>query len=211
LLDNNHSLTEGSCRLRLDTSDDLVYIRSYDQVLSLLSGASHFDADRVLNKLYSKVQQRLAAWVDQMPLNDERKHTLKMMSIRMKTFLQKFEIDLNEQVQNLDLDLAKLNYLRAVMMLICFAEKCYHEEERSVIYLVFRQVLALSLRVPDHVVTLATFEHIGYFCQTTGNYPGALKAFQKMRDVAEDCNNKEKEMAAYLYTGKVLERMTEYK
>lgn len=58
---------------------------------------------------------------------------------------------------------------------------------------------------------MAVYEHLGILNQNTNNFSGAIKAFQKMRDYAEDCKCKKREMEAYLLLGKVLEQKKDYK
>ena len=44
---------------------------------------------------------------------------------------------------------------------------------------------------------MVIFEHQGVLNLAINNYQGAIKAFQRMRDVAEECNDRDYEMLAY--------------
>ena len=104
-----------------------------------------------------------------------------------------------------------------MLTLLFYAEKCYHENERAEICLAFREMLKVALQVPDHKLVISIYQHLGIYFSNTQNYGAAIKAFQKMRDTAEDFKTedlkmkKTYEMDAYLNIGRVLENQTEYK
>lgn len=57
---------------------------------------------------------------------------------------------------------------------------------------------------------MALLEHTGRINLELENFAGAIKAFQRMRDVAEDIGEKEVEMKAYRLLGKTLQNQTEH-
>lgn len=83
-----------------------------------------------------------------------------------------------------------MRYLQAALTLVFMAEKCYFDNERAEVFLIFRELIRMALLVPDHLIAMAAYEHLGLFCMYTSNLTGAIRAFQKMRDVAEDCGEK---------------------
>lgn len=54
-------------------------------------------------------------------------------------------------------------------------------------------------------------EHQGLLNYVLENYPGALKAFQRLRDVAEDLKDQIQEIKSYKLLAMTLQAMTEYK
>jgi hypothetical protein len=112
-------------------------------------------------------------------------------------------IERASKVMEVDLDKAK--YLQSVLALVFMAEKFFFDNERGEIFLVLREVLRMALLVPDHTVVMATYEMLGMFSMLTLSLDGAIRAFQKLRDVAEDCRDKKREMKAYLNIGKSLQ------
>lgn len=73
-------------------------------------------------------------------------------------------------------------------------------------------MLRLSVLDPDHrKIVVALLEHQGKINLSLENFPGALKAFGRMRDVAEDCGDRETEMRSYLLLGKTLQAQSENK
>ena len=72
------------------------------------------------------------------------------------------------------------------------------------------EVAGMALLVPDHGIACATYEIIGIFNKTIGNHNGAMSAFHKLRDIAQDYNDKVTEMEAYLWMGKTLQVNKEY-
>lgn len=81
------------------------------------------------------------------------------------------------RLSDYDVDLHKIRYLQSMLMLVFFAEKCYHDNERAEIFLTFRELLRVALLVPDHTLVIAAYEHLGIFNRNTANYTGAIRAF----------------------------------
>ena len=70
-----------------------------------------------------------------------------------------------------------------------------------------RPLLRLQANLADNRVALVTLlEHQGVLNLAISNYQGAIKAFQRMRDVAEECHDKEYEMLAYFHLGQTLQK-----
>ena len=68
-----------------------------------------------------------------------------------------------------EIDFDKVKFLQAVMALVFMAEKCYFDNEHAEVFLLFREVLRMALLVPDHLLVMATYEHIGTFSMLTSN------------------------------------------
>lgn len=67
-------------------------------------------------------------------------------------------------------------------------------------------MLRLVVLCPDNRDFLANLlQHQGILNKAIQNYSGAIKAFQRMRDVAEECQDREYEMKAYLHLGETLQ------
>jgi hypothetical protein len=64
-----------------------------------------------------------------------------------------------------------------MLMLVYFAEKCYHDNEKAEVFLAFRELFRVVLLVPDHTLVIAAYEHLGTFNRNTSNYTGAIRAF----------------------------------
>ena len=58
---------------------------------------------------------------------------------------------------------------------------------------------------------MALLEHIGRVNLELENFVGAIKAFQRMRDLADENQNKEVEMNAYRLLAKTLQNQTEHR
>ena len=54
-------------------------------------------------------------------------------------------------------------------------------------------------------------EHTGRINLELENFPGALKSFQRMRDLAEEIQDKNMEMRAYKLLSKTLQIQTEHR
>jgi tetratricopeptide (TPR) repeat protein len=74
-----------------------------------------------------------------------------------------------------------------------------------------RQCTKIIAKVPDHKLALAVFEHQGLVSQHFQNWVGSIKAFQRMRDVAEDCEDRQQEMKAYVNMTNCLQLSCDYK
>ena len=73
------------------------------------------------------------------------------------------------------------------------------------------KLLKLTLLVEGQTgIVMAILEHIGRLNLELENFQGAIKAFQRMRDLAEDNQEKEVEMRAYKLLGKTLQNHTEH-
>jgi len=78
------------------------------------------------------------------------------------------------------------------MSLLYFAEKNFHEldkaDRRTEIQIVLKLAIRLANKIPDHTMSSRLYEHQGVMNSAWMNYSCALKAFIKMKDVAEDAN-----------------------
>lgn len=61
------------------------------------------------------------------------------------------------------------------------------------------------------MLSILIFEHQGVLNLAINNYQGAIRAFQRMRDVAEECQNREYEMKAYMHLGITLQEQQNYR
>lgn len=67
-------------------------------------------------------------------------------------------------------------------------------------------MLRVIVLIPDQRrLVVPLLEHQGKINLSLENYAGALKAFGRMRDVAEDYHDKETEMKSYQYLAKTLQ------
>ena len=79
--------------------------------------------------------------------------------------------------QTHDIDTDKIKYLEAMLTLLLYAEKCYHENEKVEFCLAFREILKVALQVPDHKLVIAVYKHLGIYNRNTQNYGAAINAF----------------------------------
>jgi hypothetical protein len=93
--------------------------------------------------------------------------------------------------QRLQIDQSKLNYCTAVLLWLYFTELWLHESKQAECLLSIKYCVKIAVQVPDHMMALRLFELQGKICQYFDNQTGALKAFQRMRDVAEDMQSSE--------------------
>ena len=68
--------------------------------------------------------------------------------------------------------------------------------------LALKEMQKLACFVPDKKLAVKIYEHQGICNLSIGNYAGALKSFEKMRDIAEDAKFAKSEMAAYNLIGR---------
>ena len=83
--------------------------------------------------------------------------------------------------------------------------------ECSEILISFNKALKLAVLLPDTEIAVRLFEHQGVVNLALKNYPGAIKSFQRMRDVSEELENHEWEIRAYMHLGETLQHMGEYR
>jgi predicted SAM-dependent methyltransferase len=99
--------------------------------------------------------------------------------------------------------------------LLFFAEKNFHEldkaDRRTEIQKIMQVAIRMANIVPDHKTSARLYEHQGILNSAWLNYPCAVRAFIKMKDVAEDVSDFETMMRAYLHLGKTLQLQCEYK
>ena len=67
-------------------------------------------------------------------------------------------------------------------------------------------MVRLALQVASHkFLVVAVLEHQGVVNLALKNYSGAIKSFQRMRDVSEELENHEWEIRAYMHLGETLQ------
>lgn len=74
-----------------------------------------------------------------------------------------------------------------------------------------QQLMRLSAHLSNRVLLIIMLEHQGVLNLAINNYQGAIRAFQRMRDVAEECQNREYEMKAYMHLGITLQEQQNYR
>ena len=67
-----------------------------------------------------------------------------------------------------------------------------------------KEMTLLACCVPDYTLACRLFEHQGLCYISLKNYQGGVVSFQKMRDAAEESNDHQNEMKAYLLLGRCL-------
>lgn len=178
---------------------------SHEAIINYVKALDQVDETMVLNKLRAKVCTKVFDFIKQMKQTNLWKRTLIKKTTKMKEHvppemlgkpsetatkdqtLSPRTMDLfvgySRKVEEvgrygeLEVDAAKVRYLTAMLTLVFFAEKCYHDNERAEIYLAFRELFRVALLVPDHTLVMAAYEHIGIFNRNTSNYTGAIRAF----------------------------------
>lgn len=165
------------------------------------------DEGMVLNKLRARVCTKVFDFIKQMKQTNLWKRTLIKKTTKMKEQVpvEMLQVKPSETVTRdqatmsprtpevmagysrkveevgkyteLEVDIHKVKYLTAMLTLVFFAEKCYHENERAEIFLAFRELLRVALLVPDHTLVMAAYEHLGILNRNTSNYTGAIRAF----------------------------------
>ena len=112
------------------------------------------------------------------------------------------------------LDSEKINFFESLQCLLFFAEKYFHELDRIDRRTEIQKIMQLAIRmaniVPDHKISARLYEHQGVLNSAWQNYPCAVRAFLKMKDVAEDVSDFETMMRAYLHLGRTLQVQCEY-
>lgn len=74
-----------------------------------------------------------------------------------------------------------------------------------------KEMLKLACFVPDKKMACKIYEHQGICNLSIGNFAGALKSFEKMRDTAEDAKFPKFEMSAYNLIGRTFQAIGEHK
>jgi len=86
-----------------------------------------------------------------------------------------------------------------------FAEKNFFDfdqaDRRTEIQVIFNVATRIANKVPDHKISARLYEQQGILNTAWKNYPCAVKAFIKMKDVAEDARDYNNIMRAYVYIG----------
>lgn len=86
--------------------------------------------------------------------------------------------------------------------MLFFAEIFFHDldkyDHRTELQIILQQAIRLANKVPDHKISGRLYEHQGILNRAWLNYSCALKAFIKMKDVAEDIGYLDTMMRAYL-------------
>jgi tetratricopeptide (TPR) repeat protein len=93
-----------------------------------------------------------------------------------------------------------------VLLWVFYAEVCYHKGEVIAALQCLKYASKIAVAIPHHSVCMVIFEHQGVLNLAISNYQGAIKAFQRMRDVAEECHDREYEMLAYFHLGQTLQK-----
>lgn len=90
-------------------------------------------------------------------------------------------------------------------MWLMFCWRCVLERRAPEALSISNYLLKLTILAQDQTnIVIAILEHQGRINLALENFQGAIKAFQRMRDVAEDNSEKELEMKAYMLLGKTL-------
>jgi hypothetical protein len=140
------------------------------------------------------------------------KHVTKNMK-RMQAALssgeifEHFELRISMNNDHSDEMFERIDFLIIVMLWVCFAELVFlrsGEPNWIEVASILWNPLKIVTRLPDLIVSAALFEHQGVMNKAIKNYPGAIKAFQRMRDVAEELGDQQIEMRAYLQLGQTL-------
>lgn len=93
-------------------------------------------------------------------------------------------------------------------MWLYFCEICYLTnpiQDQMETLIAMKYACKLAVRIPDYKLSMELFEHQGVLNKAINNFTGAIRSFQRMRDVAEECTDREYEMKSYLHLGETLQ------
>ena len=108
-------------------------------------------------------------------------------------------------------------YLEHVLLWVFCCESWFvqlfpmHQQEGvecGEILIAFNKAVKLAVLLPDTHIAVQLFEHQGVINLALKNYSGAIKSFQRMRDVSEELDDHEWEIRAYMHLGETFYSVT---